>query len=290
MDERCDNVRAIRDGKNLLYIRNYMPYAPWGQELNYLWKMVATQAWENHHLAGKTDAVTGRFFGTKPMEELYDAGSDPDNVNNLIDDPRYAEDVKRLRKALDEWQIERFDAGLLPESEVAQMAEDHGVTIFDLVRNPSLYDVRALQRASNLAIEQDPANLPTLYENLKADNAGVRYWAVVGLFNLQAEARIDTSKLRPLLRDKSHHVRAMAAWILYNAGQKQLARDAWIRLLNDSSYASLKIFNIVDWIKDDPAPYIPAMKATRYSHQGYVKRMQDYFGAVPEQPEKKRRQ
>ena len=31
MDERCDNVRAIRN-KKYLYVRNYMPYAPWGQQ------------------------------------------------------------------------------------------------------------------------------------------------------------------------------------------------------------------------------------------------------------------
>ncbi len=57
-----------------------MPYAPWGQHLNYLWTMRATQAWEQHHREGKTDAITGRFFGTKPMEELYDTAADPDNV------------------------------------------------------------------------------------------------------------------------------------------------------------------------------------------------------------------
>ncbi|MFV1996063.1 MAG: sulfatase, partial [Verrucomicrobiales bacterium] len=80
MDERYDNVRAVR-GKRFLYIRNYMPFAPWGQHLNYLWKMVATQAWEEHYLAGKTDAVTGRFFGVKPYtEELYDTRGDPYNV------------------------------------------------------------------------------------------------------------------------------------------------------------------------------------------------------------------
>lgn len=42
MDARCDNVRAIRDGKNLHYIRNYMPYAPWGQYQSYLGRMRAT--------------------------------------------------------------------------------------------------------------------------------------------------------------------------------------------------------------------------------------------------------
>ncbi|NQZ59734.1 MAG: sulfatase, partial [Lentisphaeraceae bacterium] len=61
MDERCDNVRAIRN-KQSLYVRNYMPYVPRGQKLNYLWRLAATKAWVKHHNEGKTDAVTARFF------------------------------------------------------------------------------------------------------------------------------------------------------------------------------------------------------------------------------------
>ena len=109
MDERCDNVRAIRDKSGrFLYIRNYMPYAPWGQHLNYLWNMTATNAWEAHHRAGKTDEITGRFFGTKPMEELYDTSVDPDNVNNLIDSPELASVVNDLSDAMDEWQLKHL--------------------------------------------------------------------------------------------------------------------------------------------------------------------------------------
>ena len=51
--------------------------------------MEATRAWEDWHRAGKTDAVTGRWFREKPPEELYDTWEDPDNVVNLIDDPAY---------------------------------------------------------------------------------------------------------------------------------------------------------------------------------------------------------
>ena len=134
-----------------------MPYAPWGQHLNYLWNMKATLAWEKHHREGKTDAVTGRFFGTKPMEELYDTSKDPDNVNNLIDQPEYATVVADLSKALDKWQIKHYDSGLLPESEVVKMSEDAGITIFDMVRDPSHYDVKTLQAASSLARVIGPA-------------------------------------------------------------------------------------------------------------------------------------
>lgn len=284
MDERCDNVRAIRDRK-FLYIRNYMPYAPWGQHLNYLWTMKATQAWEKHHLAGKTDAVTGRFFGTKPMIELYDTSVDPDNVNNLADDPAYAGEIKRLSDELDRWQLKHFDAALLPESEVVKRAEDAGKTIYETVRDNALYNVRQLQSASALALQQDPANAKRLQANLTHPDAGVRYWGVVGLFLLQGEDRValDIDAIKTCLDDDSHHVRVMAGWILYRTGQKQLAQDTWNDLLRNDSYASLKIFNVVDWIGDGAEPYIAAMKECEFSHQGYVARMQQYLNAEPAQ-------
>ncbi|PHS19040.1 MAG: sulfatase [Blastopirellula sp.] len=287
MDERCDNVRAIRDTK-FLYIRNYMPYAPWGQHLNYLWTMKATQAWEQHYRDGKTDAITGRFFGTKPMEELYDTSVDPDNVNNLIHDTKYAKHVARLSKELDQWQLDNFDSALLPESEMVKLSEESGKTIYEYVRDPSLYNLKAYQEASGLALEQDPKNLPALYKNLKAADAGVRYWGIIGCFNLQEEADLNMKVIRRALKDDSHHVRIMAAWILYRAGDKQAAQDCWNELLAESSYASLKIFNIIDWIGEGHEPYTEAMTACKFSHNGYVTRMQQYMG-VAKAPVKKQR-
>ncbi|WP_149499436.1 sulfatase family protein [Roseiconus lacunae] len=276
MDERCDNVRAVRDQRFLL-IRNYMPYAPWGQHLNYLWRMEATQAWEAHHRAGKTDAITGRFFGTKPPMELYDTHQDPDNVHNLIDDPKYSDDVNRLSKALDQWQREIFDAGLLPESEVVRRSEQSGKTIYEMVRTKSLYDVEALQSAASTAVEQDPANLDQLYKNLDSDDDGVRYWGIVGLFNLQPKHEVDLNRVRACLEDSSHHVRVMAAWILYRDGDRQAAQKCWNELLESDSYASLKIFNVVDWIGDGIEPYRASMKKCNFSHNGYVDRMKEYM-------------
>jgi arylsulfatase A-like enzyme len=279
MDERCDNARAIRD-RQFLLIRNYMPYAPWGQHLNYLWNMQATRAWEQYHQAGKTDAITGRFFGTKPPEELYDTSVDPDNVHNLIDDPQYAEVAERLRQALDQWQRDHFDSGLLPETEMARRAEQSGMTIYELVRDPDLYDLQRYQQVSALALQQDPAHLPTFYRNLKDPDAGVRYWSIVGCFNLQPRATLDMEQVRESLKDESHHVRVMAAWILYRDGERATAQACWNQLLRDSSYASLKIFNVVDWIGDGIEPYAEAMQACQFDHGGYVQRMKQYLGVA----------
>ncbi len=287
MDERCDNVRAIRDTK-LLYIRNYMPYAPWGQHLNYLWKMKATQAWEQYFLEGKTNSVTGRFFGTKPMEELYETSIDPDNVNNLIDDPRYAKDVARLSDALDQWQLEKFDSGLLPESEVVKRSEECGKTIYEMVRDPALYDLKAYQSASAKALAQDPANLAWFYDNLNANDSGVRYWAIEGCFHLQNRTSLDMQLIKKCLADESHHVRAMAAWILYRGDDKAAAQACWNELLANSSYASLKILNIIDWIGDGIEPYSAAIHACEFSHQGYVAGMKENLGIAVTRPAPKK--
>ncbi|TWT84282.1 Sulfatase [Planctomycetes bacterium CA13] len=291
MDERCDNVRAIRDrdGK-FLYIRNYMPYAPWGQHLNYLWTMKATQAWEQYHKEGKTDAVTGRFFGTKPMHELYDTTVDPDNVNNLVDDPKYAKEVTRLSKALDAWQLKNFDSGLLPESEIVKISEQTGKTIYEVVRDPKLYDLKRYQELSATALSPKFGMVEqSICSCAMAEvDAGARYWGMVGLFNMQQTREIDLDFVREYLTDESHHVRIMAAWILYRSGDKLSAQECWNELLRDSSYASLKIFNIIDWIGEGTEPYAAAMKSCEFSHGGYVGRMQQYFGVKPKTQKKKR--
>ena len=285
-------MRAIRE-RRFLYIHNYMPYAPWGQHLNYLWTMKATQAWEQHHKAGKTDAITGRFFGTKPMHELYDTSVDPDNVNNLADDPAFADEVTRLGAALDQWQLDYFDAGLLPETEIVKRAEAAGQTIYDLVRDPHAYDLPRYLKVSARALSQkhEPSDISYLYDCLADQDAGVRYWGVEGLFHIQDRADLDLDLITKSLNDESHHVRAMAAWILYRGGKKTLAEDCWNGLLADSSYASLKILNIIDWIGEGIDPYRDAIAACQFDHDGYVGRMKENMGiqTEPKKPKAKRK-
>ena len=277
MDERCDNVRAIRN-KQFLYIRNYMPYAPWGQKLTYLWKMQATQAWDQYNKENKTDSITGRFFDQKPMEELYDTSKDPDNINNLIKEPEYKEIIQSMRKEMSQWQKKHHDAGMLPESETVEAAARANKTIYDFVRNKKLYNLDAYLNASAKALLKDPTLTEDFYEMLNNEDAGVRYWGIVGLFNLQDQVQLNKQKVHSLLKDKSHHVQIMAAWILYKAGDKKVAQDHWNYLLSNSSYASLKICNIIDWIGEGPDAYIESLKKCQYSHGNYVNRMKEQFG------------
>ena len=183
-----------------------------------------------------------------------------------------------MSEALDAWQQEYFDAGLLPETELVRRSDASKKTIYEVARDPSLYDLKGYQQAAALAMKQDPANLPTFSRNLNHSDSGIRYWSVIGCFHLQGRVKLDHDLIRRCLKDDSDHVRAMAAWILYRVGEKSEAQQCWNHLLINSSYASLEIFNIIDWVGDGHAPYSDAMRACHYDHGEYIDRMKSYFG------------
>jgi len=267
MDERNENARAVCD-KQFLYIRNYMPYTPWMQHLDYLWKMKATGAWEAHVESGKASEVEARFFKPKGWtEEFYDMRKDPDNIDNLIDHPGYARIIDKMRAGLRSWQEQIHDSGLLPESEMVKRAADNNTTIFEMVRDPGLYDLPALLAAADLALEEDPVNLSGLRKLLQSPDSGLRYWGMVGCFLLNDErAGVQC------LQDDSHEVRAMAAWLLIRTGEKKEGLQCLEALLKEKSYATLKVLNVLDWMGDDAKALMPAVESAEY--EGYEARMQ----------------
>ncbi|MDZ8119079.1 sulfatase [Pontiella agarivorans] len=269
MDERTESARAICD-KQFLYIRNYMPYVPWMQNLEFLWRMKATKAWEEHVKSGKATEVQSRYFKPKMFsEELYDNVNDPDSVNNLIDKVEYAEIAKRMRKELRKWQIEIYDSGLLPEFDMIKRASDHNMTIYEMVRDPDIYNLPALLEAADVALMQDPSNASKLIKMLKHSDSGMRYWGIVGLFLInQMPAEVE-----PLLADDSHEVRAMAAWLNIRCGDRDKGLLTLDIMLRENSYATLKILNIIDWIGDDAMSLMPAVR--QVDHNRYENDMRD---------------
>jgi arylsulfatase A-like enzyme len=255
MDERLDNARAVYS-KDFLYIRNYMPYVPWMQKLEYLWRAKAAQSWDNYVEKGKASEIHSKYFYPKMYsEEFYDLNNDPDNVNNLIGDAKYQLQIQKMREALRNWQLKINDSGLLPESEMLKRASENNITIYEMVRNPMLYNLPALLDAADLALEKNKDNLPKLQKLLKSTDSGLRYWGTIGCFLLN-----DYESAETCISDDSDEVRAMAAWTLINNGEKEKGLSCLKQLLTDKSYATLTVLNMIDWIGEDAKvlmDYIP---------------------------------
>ena len=262
MDERIDNARAICD-KRFLYIRNYMPYVPWMQHLTYLWNMKATQSWEQSVEGGLAVEMQSRFFSPKEWtEELYDMETDPDNVNNLVDSPEHREVLLRMRRELRRKQETICDAGLIPETERVRLAKQNNTTIYEMARNPNLYDVGALLDAADLALEKNADHLPALRKLLDSPHVGMRYWGIVGCFLLN-----DKQAGLQGINDESHEVRAMAAWLLVRVGEKEKGFACLSGMIENESYSMLSILNIADWMGEDGRALLPAIRTLEFEEK-----------------------
>lgn len=258
MDERYDNQRAVRD-KRYAYIRNYMPYVPWGQHQDYQWKMVASRAWEDAYRNHRTNEVTGRFFTRKPVEELYDMQADPDNVVNLADKPEHRKTLETMRAKLREWQLAIHDTGLIPEAERVRRAAENKTTIYQMARDPKLYDLPAYLDAADAAQGLKPADAQRLIGFLSSKDSGIRYWGAVGLLALGKADDETQAALEGVLDDPCHEVATLAAWALFQSGKPAKAQPALAAIIRKHTPATLHALNVLDWAQLDPTPYLPAM-------------------------------
>ena len=254
-DERLDCVRVIRD-KRYAYHKNYMPYAPAGQHLAYLWKAEATRAWEQHHREGKTDVITGRFFEPRVSEEFFDNEKDFDNVHNLIEADEHQERIAELKNVLRQRQLELYDSGLLPEQMRVRRAKENGLMIYDMVRDEKLYPLATYLDAADLALARDKSNLDTFVGNLSHDDEGLRWWGIVGLHLLEQEAASATAAFETALSDDAHEIRMMAAWTLVNLSQPDQAIACLDDLLFGKCDNEDMLHNVLEWMGKPGLPLV----------------------------------
>lgn len=159
MDETEDTMRTVRD-ERFRYIRNYHPDRPYAQHLDYVetmstWRDLRRLRFEEATLLGQgitpnllTPAQRRFLATTRPAEELYDLHADPHEINNLADDPRYADTLQRLRHELLHWQQTYGDLGLIPEAELIEQWRPGGA--FQLTE-PPIVNMTAGQIAATCA-------------------------------------------------------------------------------------------------------------------------------------------
>ena len=115
MDEALEFMRAARDHR-FKYIRNFEPERPYAQQIDYMDMMPSLVDMRRMHKEGKLNPVQSLWFSPrKPFEELYDVIADPHETKNLANLPEHQQVLKRMRKEVENWQVDIGDMSLIPE-------------------------------------------------------------------------------------------------------------------------------------------------------------------------------
>ena len=120
-DEHSDRIRAVKS-KRFKYIRNYNINKPHALPVGYRTQMNLMQHLNKLKDLNMLSPEQKLWFQVpKSPEEFYDLENDPFEINNLIGDNNYSNELNDLRKQLDNWMEEINDLGHMPEKELAEM-------------------------------------------------------------------------------------------------------------------------------------------------------------------------
>ncbi|HUF62148.1 MAG TPA: sulfatase [Verrucomicrobiales bacterium] len=116
-DETVDRIRCVRS-ERFKYIRNFYPDRPYLQPNQYKDAKPIVQTMRALHKAQRLNAAQSLIMAdSRPEEELYDLEADPFELNNLAAGAGHADQLDRMRRALEEWIATSPDLGREPEPE-----------------------------------------------------------------------------------------------------------------------------------------------------------------------------
>ena len=281
MDERCDLVRSVTDGR-YVYVRNYMPHLIYGQHLDYMWQTPTTRVWEQLHNDGKLTSVQDAFWNRKPPEELYDLRSDPDEVKNLAASPAHESIKAKLRQAQQDHALKIRDVGFIPEGE--RFARAQGGSPYDLGHDDGKYPLARVLETADLASMLQPDALPSLKKAMVDADSAVRYWGALGvLMRGQPAVEAAREELRAALKDSSTDVRIIAAQALGQFGTEADLKEVLPRLVasadwsKNSVFVSLAALASLDALGSKAASVAPALRALPEKGDAPAARYEEYI-------------
>lgn len=286
MDERYDMVRSCSDGR-YVYVRNFMPYKPHGQILDYQMQTPTTRVWHEMFVRGELTPVQAAFWQSRSPEELYDLQSDKDETVNLADSEEHAETLKKMRTAIHDWQLEIRDLGFLPEGEIHTRSV--GSSPYEMGHDPQKYPLKQIQATAEMASLMKAANLPALQKRLQDDDSAVRYWGALGVLMLGEPAvEKSTDQLRALLNDKEYGPRVIAAEALAQYGSDE-DREKSLQVLIETTniaenghYAAMLALNAIDELDDKASSLFPQVRDLQTRDKSVPGRQSSYCARLVE--------
>jgi N-sulfoglucosamine sulfohydrolase len=120
-DETYDFARSVIDG-NFSYIRNFNTSIPYIYRIEYREQIEMTRKLIEMDSKGELVGDAAYIFrDSRDIEELYDLKNDPYEVHSLANDPKYRNQLTKMREQLAHWQLAVGDKGFIDEYDMVQM-------------------------------------------------------------------------------------------------------------------------------------------------------------------------
>jgi uncharacterized sulfatase len=272
-DEKYDLVRTVRIGK-YFYTRNLQGFYPDALQNNYRYRMIAFREWRELFNAGKLNAAQSQFHQRRPAEQLHDVEVDPHQINDLAADPKYAEQLKTLRTALQKKLRDINDLSFYPESHMVKAALGDGVA----------YGKKYSEEIARLVDIADLGLLPfaraqkPLAKAMASVNPWERYWGCITAAVHGEAAKALVPNAQKLLKDKNLMVRMRAAEFL---GSIKAAdpMPVLLGILNTATTEQelMLTFNAVTYLRDYKGYKFDVTKLKLKFKRGELHRRIDYL-------------
>ena len=166
-DETYDFPRSVIDG-NFSYIRNFSPSIPYIYRIEYREQVEMTRTLLEMDKNGELkDGAAYIFRDTPDVEELYDLKTDPYEVHNLADNPKYRDQLLKMRKHLADWQLQVGDKGFIDEYDLVQLFWPGFI-------QPETAEVEVLKHKNKLEFKTETAGASIGYQ--LDENIGSKRW------------------------------------------------------------------------------------------------------------------
>jgi arylsulfatase A-like enzyme len=268
-DDVYDVARCVMN-RSHIYIRHYMSHLPYVQDAIIFGDQKRSYAeLQRLRRAGELNREAQQFYESRPFEELYDLEKDPQELNNVADDPAYAEIKAELSERLREWILQSRDTGFLIEAEM--MIRSHGGSPYDMARDPDRYDLPRILEAAE-KVNHPETSVNDAIRLLKDNDSGVRFWGATALLAMGDMGRTATDELRAALDDESPSVSIVAAETLCHLGDCRMALPVLTRLLADEEqpWVMLQAARSIANIGTQAKPILPEVRQTLSKVSGKV--------------------
>lgn len=254
-DDLFEMSRAVLN-ERYLYVRNYMPYLPYIRD-----GVIQADDKDGYrglrrlHQQQALPEAMERLFHPKPAEELYDLEADPGQLNNLATSVDHADVKGELSRQLARWSLETRDVGFLPEAEY--MIRSAGSTPYEMAQDTGAYNLEEVMASAGLV---GTDRVDAILRDLKAGDAGARYWAVIAVNSLPEPGPVVAAALQEVLGDPSPSVQIAAAEALCRIGHFEAAVPVlgnWVQ--DDRPWVALQAARSLVEIGPAATPLVPVM-------------------------------